>query len=275
MKGSVEKKGQLLGAHPMQTNRPSEEMSEARCDGLPTKNEKMKSFVLLFLMSFGFEVIAGDVPTSERAEQSIASVEPTLRRELSNQGLEYGSPIFIRIFKEPGVLEVWIKSNDGGFVNFKNYDICTFSGTLGPKLRQGDNQSPEGFYFVNAARLNPWSRFHLSFNLGYPNKYDRLHGRTGSALMVHGNCVSIGCYAMTDAYINEIYALSSAALESGQPFFRVHSFPFKLDSETLSKYSSSQWYLFWLNLKEGYDYFNEHGRPPDVDVSNGKYVFGA
>ncbi|MCP3866894.1 MAG: murein L,D-transpeptidase, partial [Gammaproteobacteria bacterium] len=166
------------------------------------------------------------------------------------------------------------ESGEGGFVNFRNYEICTFSGTLGPKLKQGDKQSPEGFYFVGPGRLNPWSRFHLSFNLGYPNRYDRFHGRTGSALMVHGRCVSIGCYAMTDLYINEIYALAVAAFKSGQPFFRVHVFPFKLESERLSEYEDSQWHAFWLNLKEGYDYFNRHKKPPNVEVSKGRYVFG-
>lgn len=236
--------------------------------------KKLKLIVLLFLMILGFEAFATDVPSSVRAEKSIASVELSLKKSLSDQGLKYGAPIFIRIFKDPGVLEVWVESDSGDFVNFRNYKICRFSGSLGPKLRQGDNQSPEGFYFVNAGRLNPWSRFHLSFNLGYPNQYDRFHGRTGSALMVHGNCVSIGCYAMTDAYINEIYALAVASLEAGQPFFRVHSFPFKLEPKTISKYSSHQWYDFWLNLKEGYDYFNEHKRPPNVEISGGKYVFG-
>ena len=226
------------------------------------------------LVLFTNELAAVDIPSSIRAEKSIASVESVLKKELSLQGLKYGAPIFIRIFKDPGVLEVWLESRDGTFKNFKNYDICTFSGDFGPKIKQGDNQSPEGFYFVNAERLNPWSRFHLSFNLGYPNKYDRYHGRTGSALMVHGNCVSIGCYAMTDDYINEIYALAAASLKSGQPFFRVHSFPFKLESEALSKHRSNQWHSFWLNLKQGYDYFENHKKPPNVEVLNGKYIFG-
>lgn len=236
---------------------------------------KLKIIIFLISFSLGFESLAVEIPTSPRAERSIASVEPTLRRELSSRGLKYGAPIFLRIFKDPGVLEVWIESDDGTFLNFKNHNICTFSGKLGPKLKQGDNQSPEGFYFVNLGRLNPWSSYHLSFNLGYANKYDRTHGRTGSALMVHGNCVSIGCYAMTDAYINEIYALGVAALKSGQPYFRVHSFPFKLENSILSKYRSNQWYSFWLNLKEGYDYFNKHKQPPNVEVLHGKYVFGA
>lgn len=233
---------------------------------------KLLSAVVVFCLST--KALAVEVPTSARAERSIASVEGHLKKELSEKGLKYGAPIFIRIFKDPGVLEIWMESSTGEFVNFKNYDICTFSGRLGPKLRQGDNQSPEGFYFVNPGRLNPWSRFHLSFNLGYPNKYDRHHGRTGSALMVHGDCVSIGCYAMTDVYIDEIYALAVAALGFGQPFFRVHVFPFRLEQENLSKYKSNKWYDFWLNLKEGYDYFKLHKRPPNVEVLNGKYVFG-
>ena len=235
---------------------------------------KLKLLIFLVFLSSSLKALAVDIPTSARSERSIASVEKDLKEQLSTQGLKYGSPIFIRIFKDPGVLEVWVESNNGTFVNFKNYNICTFSGGLGPKLKEGDEQSPEGFYFVNAGRLNPWSRFHLSFNLGYPNQYDRFHGRTGSALMVHGNCVSIGCYAMTDSYINEIYALTVSALQSGQPFVRVHSFPFKLESDNLSTYRNSQWYPFWLNLKEGYDYFNKHKRPPNVEVEQGKYVFG-
>ena len=236
---------------------------------------KLKPIILLLFLSLTLDTLAVEIPMSTRSEWVIASVKPTLKRELAAQGLKYGAPIFIRIFKVPGILEMWVKSNDGTFKNFKSYKTCRFSGHLGPKLKLGDKQSPEGFYFVNTGRLNPWSRFHLSFNLGYPNKYDRYHGRTGSALMVHGNCVSIGCYAMTDAYINEIYALAVAALKAGQPFFRVHSFPFKLESELLSKYSSNPWHPFWSNLKEGYDYFNKYRRPPNVEVADGKYVFGA
>ncbi|WHI53155.1 L,D-transpeptidase family protein [Microbulbifer sp. MLAF003] len=135
--------------------------------------------------------------------------------ELTAQNLEYGAPIFIRIFKGSSTLELWMESNDGRFKLFKEYEICAYSGDLGPKEQEGDLQSPEGFYFVNAGRLNPWSQFHLSFNLGYPNKYDRMQGRTGSALMVHGDCVSIGCYAMTDTNINEIYTLATEALKGG------------------------------------------------------------
>ena len=236
---------------------------------------RFNGFLFVFFILLCAQAFSATVPSSSRAEKAIASIEPTLIKQLQSRGLTYGAPIFIRIFKDPGVLELWLESNDGTFVNFKNYPICYFSGKLGPKRQQGDNQSPEGFYHVAAGQLNPWSRFHLAFNLGYPNKYDRLQGSTGSALMVHGNCVSIGCYAMTDAYITEIYALAVAALKSGQPFFRVHAFPFRLEVDALSKYTSSPWYSFWLNLKEGYDYFNNNKRPPNVEVENRKYMFGA
>lgn len=219
--------------------------------------------------------MAVDFPSSNRSQESIALVEESLKKELKLKNLKYGSSIFIRIFKQSSTLEVWLKKSSGKYDLFKQYPICTFSGELGPKLKEGDLQSPEGFYFINQSRLNPWSRFHLSFNLGYPNAYERVHGRTGSALMVHGNCVSIGCYAMTDPVINEIYALSVAALKAGQPYFRVHAFPFKLEQAKLDQFRQHEWFPFWQNLKEGYDYFETHKIPPNVEVSNGRYVFNS
>jgi len=201
------------------------------------------------------------------------SVELQLKKELTHQNLQLGAPVFIRIFKVPARLEVWLENENKQFQLFKTYKICKYSGNLGPKTREGDLQAPEGFYYVKGEQLNPWSSYHLSFNLGYPNAYDRSHGRSGSALMVHGNCVSIGCYAMSDARINEIYTLAYKALENGQDFFRVHIFPFKLESARFKNHQNNKWYSFWLNLKEGYDYFLEHKRPPDVGVKNKKYTF--
>ena len=185
----------------------------------------LKLTVLLFSFVLFTTSNAAEFPQSSRSIKAEASVQISLQQQLSAKNLTYGSPIYIRIFKETSQLEVWIENDTNQFSLFKSYPICDFSGELGPKQKQGDWQSPEGFYFVKPIQLNPWSRYHLSFNLGYPNQYDRSHGRTGSALMVHGNCVSIGCYAMTDPLINEIYSLASAALRNGQPFFRVHAFP--------------------------------------------------
>jgi len=91
--------------------------------------------------------------------------------------------------------------------------------------------------------------------------------------MVHGNCVSIGCYAMTDRRIKEIYTIAYKALAKGQPFFRIHIFPFKMTGNNIKKYRDQKWSDFWKNLKEGYDYFKKHKVPPNVSVHNKKYIF--
>ena len=144
---------------------------------------------------------------------------------LSRIGWQQGSPVYLRIFKAESELELF-GLHEGRWTLLKTFPICHWSGTLGPKYREGDMQSPEGFYAVDLGRLNPNSTFHLSFNLGFPNAVERAQGRTGSFLMVHGNCVSIGCYAMTDPGIEEIYRLVEAALEAGQAGVPVHAFPF-------------------------------------------------
>jgi len=232
--------------------------------------------ILLVAMSTGscFGIAGSEVPSSDVSQAAIGRVKPALEEALQLRGLRYGSPIFLRIFKEPRELEVLIESN-GMFEHFRTYEVCSISGHLGPKLRRGDGQGPEGFYFVTPGRMNPESQFHLSFDIGYPNAYDRYHGRTGSALMVHGDCVSIGCYAMTDAGIEEIYALADAALRGGQPFFRVHVFPFRMTPCNIEGHRGSRWDAFWRNLQEGYEFFEREGRPPNVRVVAGKYVFEA
>lgn len=215
---------------------------------------------------------AADVPSTDRSRDAVARVRPALERDVEAAGSRFGAPIFIRIFKDEKELELWVE-HDGEFRRFRTYDISTYSGRLGPKLREGDRQAPEGFYFVNAGRMNPASRFHLSFDLGYPNAFDRHHGRTGNALMVHGSCVSVGCYAMTDRRIEEIWALADAALRGGQPFFRVHVFPFRMTADAMRDRASSRWAGFWRNLKQGYDAFERTRRPPNVVVRDGRYAF--
>jgi hypothetical protein len=211
-------------------------------------------------------------PETPRSREAIAAVRPRLEQRLAAMGARWGAPVFIRIFKETDELEVWIEQQDR-FERFETYKICTYSGGLGPKERTGDQQAPEGFYAVTPRRMNPASRYHLSFDLGYPNAYDRSHGRTGSALMVHGDCVSIGCFAMTDAGIEEIWALADAALRGGQPACQVHVFPFRMTGETMLEHRDSRWYDFWQNLREGYESFERKGRPPAVEVRDGRYVF--
>ena len=208
-----------------------------------------------------------------RAAEEEARVRPRLLKALREKGLDYGAPIFIRIFKQNQKLELWML--DGyEYKLFKTYSICNFSGKLGPKLKEGDRQAPEGFYFVGESQLNPDSDFHLSFDIGFPNAYDREHRRTGNHLMIHGGCVSAGCYAMTDEGITEIYTLADAALKSGQRLFEVHIFPFRMTAANMAAYSKSRWAGFWANLKTGYDYFEAHHRPPIIYSDGKRYEFG-
>jgi murein L,D-transpeptidase YafK len=194
---------------------------------------------------------------------------------LETAGFKLGAPAHVRIFKREKRLEVWMAREDGRYAMFRSYDICTFSGSLGPKLAEGDRQAPEGFYRVSRAQLNPNSRHHLAFNLGYPNAFDMQHGRTGSALMVHGGCSSIGCYAITDEGVDEVYAVVEAALDAGQDAVDVHVFPFALTATALEVESQSPWLGFWQNLKRGYDEFEAWSVPPKVSACNGEYRFGA
>lgn len=228
-----------------------------------------------FLLSLLSCTMADNDSHSESYPKIRQRVAPLLQAEFKQRNLRYGAPIFMRIFKQPAQLEMWVEGADKRFQLFKTYPICAFSGSLGPKLREGDGQAPEGFYYVGKKQLNPHSRFHLSFNLGYPNAYDHAHNRTGSFLMVHGNCVSIGCYAMTDAKIEEIYTLAETALRHGQAFFRVHIFPFPLTDKALANYADNPWLPFWQNLQTGYQWFEQHRRPPNVEVVNKQYVFNA
>jgi murein L,D-transpeptidase YafK len=151
-------------------------------------------FLLCFFLAG--PAAAADVPSSARSRAAVQKTAPTLSRDLAAAGLTLGSPVFLRIIKDEAVLEAWVERKGRRFALFRTYPICAFSGDLGPKEKTGDLQAPEGAYFVPPEHMNPWSTFHLSFDLGYPNALDRSLGRTGKYLMVHGDCVSIGCYAM-------------------------------------------------------------------------------
>lgn len=183
------------------------------------------------------------------------------------------SPIMMRIFKEESVLEVWKAKSSGRYEKIAEYEICKWSGDLGPKHKEGDYQAPEGFYTVNQHQMNPNSSYYLSFNIGYPNRYDRSHGRTGSNLMVHGACSSAGCYSMTDESVLEIYAFAREAFRGGQQAFQVQAFPFRMTAENMARHRDNPNYEFWKMLKVGYDHFEITKTPPKVDVCDRQYVF--
>eukprot|EP00903_Cladosiphon_okamuranus_P003720 g3718.t1 len=210
----------------------------------------------------------------KRAKEVESRVSRPLAARLEERSLELGSPVFIRAFKEELELELFVRNPETGkFELFETYPIAGSSGQLGPKLAEGDRQVPEGFYYVPPSAMNPNSRYHLSFNIGYPNTYDRAHHRTGSHIMIHGSNVSIGCLAMTDPVIEEIYTLASAAHRAGQPYFRVHIFPFRMTDARMGKARDSPHLPFWRNLRTGYDHFEKNKTPPDVSVSRKTYTF--
>jgi murein L,D-transpeptidase YafK len=211
-----------------------------------------------------------DIPSSARSEAARARVEPALRRDLQALGASWGAPVHLRIYKQESELDLHV-AVDGRYRLFRRYPICTYSGRLGPKLAEGDRQAPEGFYEVRAHQLNPASQYHLSFDLGYPNAFDRALGRTGSYLMVHGRCVSIGCYAMGDAAIEEIWHLVAAALAHGQPAVPVQASPFRFSAGWEAPHADSPWLDFWQQLAAGEAVFERTGRPPRVRVADGRY----
>ena len=206
----------------------------------------------------------------------MAPLESSMRQLIEKKGMDEKAPILVRLFKQESALEIWKKeAATGRYALLKTYPICKWSGVLGPKLREGDRQAPEGFYSVKPAQMNPNSSYHLSFNIGYPNDFDLAHGRTGTYLMVHGACSSAGCYSMTDEIIQEIYTLGRLAFEGGQRDFQVQAFPFRMTAENMAKHRDNPNMPFWKNLKEGYDHFDVARQPPKIDVCEKRYVFNS
>jgi len=195
--------------------------------------------------------------------------------EISAKNMDKESPILGRIFKEESEMEIWKQNRDGEFVLLKTYPICRWSGDLGPKKKEGDRQAPEGFYTITPGQMNPNSSYYLAFNTGFPNAYDRAMGYTGGELMVHGDCSSRGCYAMTDEQIQEIYALARESFFGGQKAFQLQAFPFRMTPLNMAKHRDNPNFAFWKMLKEGYDNFNATHREPKVAVCDRRYVFDA
>jgi murein L,D-transpeptidase YafK len=199
---------------------------------------------------------------------------PELLALLRQKKMPKYSPIILRVFKEEAELEVWKQDTTGLFQILKTYPICRWSGDLGPKLQAGDRQTPEGFYTITPALMNPNSNYYLAINTGFPNSFDRANKRDGSLLMIHGDCSSRGCYAMTDEQISEIYSLARDSL-LGRPSFQVQAYPFRLTPANLARHRDSPSLAFWKMLKIGNDHFETTHLEPKVDVCNRLYVFDA
>ena len=202
-------------------------------------------------------------------------VPPKLIADMTAKDMDLQSPMLVRIFKQEAELEIWKQDRSGRFALLKTYPICRWSGDLGPKVKEGDRQAPEGFYSISPAQMNPQSSFYLSFNTGYPNAFDKALGRTGSQLMVHGDCSSRGCYAMTDEQIAEIYSLGRESFFGGQRAFQLQAYPFKMTPINMAKHRNNPNMPFWKMIKQGWDHFEVTRQEPKVDFCEKKYVFDA
>jgi murein L,D-transpeptidase YafK len=201
------------------------------------------------------------------------TVRTSALKQMEILNMDRAAPVLIRIYKEESTLEVWKQDRSGKFALLNSYPICKFSGTLGPKLMQGDHQAPEGFYDITPGQMNPNSSEYLAFNTGFPNTFDRSLGRTGSFLMVHGGCRSVGCYAMTDYAMEEIYGLVDEAFKGGQERVQLQAFPFRMTAQNLASHAGDPNMPFWEMLKAGNDAFLATERPPRVAVCDRRYVF--
>jgi murein L,D-transpeptidase YafK len=210
--------------------------------------------------------------TNAKANQPVT---PKLLAAMVEKDMDLQSPILVRLFKQEAELEIWKQARNGQFALLKTYPICRWSGDLGPKVREGDRQAPEGFYSINPSQMNPQSAYYLSFNTGFPNAFDKALGRTGSQLMVHGDCSSRGCYAMTDEQIAEIYSLGRESFFGGQKAFQFQAYPFKMTPVNMAKHRNNPNMAFWKMIKEGYDHFEVTRQEPKVDFCEKKYVFDA
>lgn len=240
----------------------------------------MRRILFFFcLLAFALPAAASNYnETSADLPKLRATYMPDIHRKFDEKNLILGSPVYIRIFKNEQILELWVRSADRKtYKLFKSYSVCNSSGVLGPKLKEGDHQAPEGFYTVTEEWMHPNSQYYLAFNLGYPNEYDKAHARTGSALMVHGGCKSTGCFSMRNRIMGEIYLIMEKHFEANGPGVPVpvHIFPFRMTKENMDKGMQyyPQWMSFWLNLKEGYDLFEALHIPPKTLVMDKKYYF--
>jgi murein L,D-transpeptidase YafK len=215
----------------------------------------------------------GGLVSKGDSKRSIQPLKASAVEKMTAMGTDPKQGTLIRIFKESSELEVWKRTAAGGYKLFDTYAICAWAGELGPKIKEGDRQSPEGFYNITPGLMNPNSSYYLAFNTGYPNKFDRANGRTGSLLMVHGDCSSRGCYSMTDEAMAEIYAIVRESFSGGNATVQLQIYPFRMTPQNMAKHADSPHFAFWQNIKEGYDRFELAKSPPAWDVCEKRYTF--
>ncbi|MFK8249968.1 L,D-transpeptidase family protein [Ancylobacter terrae] len=236
---------------------------------------RLRALLLVGVGTLALAACTGGGGKMSPTAKAMKPLSPETVALINDKGMSKDSPIVVRIFKEESELEVWKQTRSGDYALLKTYPICRWSGELGPKVKIGDRQAPEGFYTITPGQMNPNSSYYLSFNMGFPNAYDKAWGRTGEHLMVHGDCSSAGCYAMTDEQIQEIFALGRDSFQGGQRSFQVQAYPFRMTAQNMARHRSNPNMAFWKMLKEGSDAFEVAKAPPKVDVCEKRYVFNA
>lgn len=217
-----------------------------------------------------------------RVRQAYERKAERVEAALDAAGVTDVREVFFRVFKSERELEVWVREPAGpAFTRVATYPVCELSGELGPKRKQGDLQVPEGFYSIDV--FNPWSQYHLSMRVDYPNAVDRVRGHSaapGGDIYIHGGCATVGCVPVTDEYIEEVYLMAAAARAAGQDRIPVHIFPTRLDDDGLRQLADTYGpdsvdYPFWQNLQQGYLAFERSRVLPWVDAEGGRYTFDA
>lgn len=188
--------------------------------------------------------------------------------------------LYLRVFKMEQVVEVWAKSrNETVYKQVENFPVCSSVGTIGPKLRQGDYQIPEGFYLLT--EFNPASEFHLSLKINYPNRRDSIvgeKGNLGGMIFIHGGCETIGCVPLGNDNVSRLYIYAMKSRQTGCDSLPVHIYPARLNFANYRMLIQNQDmkanHRFWGSLRTSYLFFEEYGNLPKIEVNeNGEYLF--
>jgi murein L,D-transpeptidase YafK len=241
----------------------------------PHLNGRASLIATVFVLMITMSGLCGcSIPLDDIDAIRIGAVRPSTLEKMASLNMDRAAPVLLRVYKEESTFEVWKQDRSGKYILLNTYPICKFSGKLGPKISEGDRQTPEGFYEITPEQMFPLSREYLAFNIGFPNAFDRSLGRSGSFIMVHGGCASIGCYAMTHQQMDEIYRLIDEAFDGGQNRVPFEAFPFRMTAENLARHAPNNPHAsFWTMLKAGSDSFLETGKPPTIVVCDHRYVF--
>jgi len=237
---------------------------------------KAKALILLVLIAAWVQPQTGFAVQGNSPENNGANTgEPaavSLSEKFKQKGLLLGAPVFLRIYKSTSEIELWVQQGPR-FVLAQTYGICRWSGLIGPKMTEGDRQSPEGLYHITAQGLIANLRWHRAMRLNYPNSYDVTNGRTGSGILIHGKCHSVGCFAIEDGNVEEVYEAVDAAFKAGQARIPVLSLPFRFGKLAEESSTPAELGEFWTDLRHADLMFNRDRIPPAALLCNSRYYF--